>query len=66
MIIRNGPLSIVDVCFIDIPGFNANSVKPDQTPHSAAFDLGLHFLQMFLSWDDRHKRVHLYQQQVTF
>ena len=28
--------------------FNANSVEPDQTPRSAASDLGLHALQMSL------------------
>ena len=28
--------------FIDIPVLNANSVDPDQTPRSAASDLGLH------------------------
>ena len=29
--------------------FNANSVDPDQTPHSVASDLGLHFLTMSFS-----------------
>ena len=33
-------------CFIENPVFNANGVDPDQTPHSAASDLGLHCLQM--------------------
>ena len=28
-------------CFIEIPVFNGNSVDHDQTPHSAASDLGL-------------------------
>ena len=28
--------------------FDANSVDPDQTPHSTAPDLGLHCLQMSL------------------
>ena len=32
------------LCFIKFPVFNANSVNPDQMPHSAAFDLGLHCL----------------------
>ena len=32
-------------CFIEIPPFfNANSVDPDQTLHSVASDLGLHYL----------------------
>ena len=31
-------------CFEEIPEFNAKSVDPDQTPHSAASDLGLHCL----------------------
>ena len=35
----------------------ANSVGPDQTPRSAASDLGLHCLPMSLLWDGRHKRV---------
>ena len=35
--------------------FNANSVVPDQTPHSAASDLGLHCLPMPLLWDARRK-----------
>ena len=35
-------------CFTEIPVFNANSVDPDQTPHSAASDLGLHCLPMSL------------------
>ena len=38
-------------CFIEIPLFYANSVDPDQTPHSAASDLDLHCLQMSLLWD---------------
>ena len=36
---------------------NANSVDPDQMPHSAASDLGLHCLPMFHLWDARHKWV---------
>ena len=31
--------------------YMANSVDPDQTSHSAASDLGLHFLQMFICTD---------------
>ena len=42
-------------CFIEIPVFNANSVVPDQTPHDAASDLGLHYLPMSLLWDAKHK-----------
>ena len=30
---------------------NVNSIDLDQTPHSAASDLGLHCLQMSLLWD---------------
>ena len=37
--------------------FHAISVDPDQTPRSAASDLGLHCLQMSLMWDARHKYV---------
>ena len=37
--------------------FNANSVDPDQTPHSAASDLCLDCLRMSLLWDARVKWV---------
>ena len=43
--------------YIEIPVLNANSVDPDQTPHSATSDLGLHCLPMSLLWDARHKWV---------
>ena len=33
---------IFTIYCIEIPVFNANSVDPDQTPRSAASDLGLH------------------------
>ena len=33
-------------CFIEISVLNAESVDPDQTSHSAASDLGLHYLPM--------------------
>ena len=36
---------------------NANSVGPDQTPRSAASDLGLDCLPMTRLWDTRHKWV---------
>ena len=42
---------------MDIPVFTANSVDPDQMPHSVASDLGLHCLPMSLLWDVRHKWV---------
>ena len=32
--------------FFEIPIVNTNSVDPDQTPRSAAYDLGLHCLPM--------------------
>ena len=35
-------------CFIGVSELNANSVDPDQTPRSAASDLGLHCLLMSL------------------
>ena len=38
----------------------ANSVDPDQMPHSAASDLGLHCLPMSLLWDARHKWVNFH------
>ena len=42
-------------CFIEIPVSNANSVYPDQTPHDAASDLGLHCFLMSLLGDARRK-----------
>ena len=44
-------------CFIEMLVFNANSVDTDQTPHSAASDLGRHCLPTSLLWDARHKWV---------
>ena len=51
---RTGPFSIGRVpgsffitIFVEIHVINANSVDPDQTPRSAASDLGLHCLLMF-------------------
>ena len=40
-----------------MPVLNANSVDPDQTPRSAASDLGLHCLPMSLLLDARLKLV---------
>ena len=42
------------LCFTEIPVFHANRVDPDQTPPSAASDLGLHCLPMSHLWDARH------------
>ena len=39
--------------------FNANSVDPDQVPHSAASDLGLHCLPVSLLRDARLKWVNV-------
>ena len=35
-------------CFIEIPVYYANSVDPEQKPHFAAPDLGLHCLPITL------------------
>ena len=43
--------------FIEIHVSNANSVNPDQTPRSAASDLDLHCLPMFLLWNAMLKWV---------
>ena len=40
---------------IEIPLFIAYSVNPDQTPRSAASDLGLRCLLMSRLWDTKHK-----------
>ena len=52
--IRDVWLFLLLPCFIEIPVFNVNSVDPDQMPHYAASDLGLHCLPMSLLWDARH------------
>ena len=44
-------------CFIEIPVYKAISVDPDQTPRSAASDLGLYYFLMSLLWDARLKWV---------
>ena len=44
-------------CFIEMPIINVNNVDPDQTPRSAASDLGLNCLPMSHLWDARHKWV---------
>ena len=43
--------------FYRIPVFFANSVDPDQTPQTAASDLGLHCLPMSLLRDARQKWI---------
>ena len=43
--------------FYKIAALNANSVDPDQTPRSAASDVGLHYLPMSLLWEARLKWV---------
>ena len=47
--------SFYDVCFIEIPRCNANSIDPDQMQHSVGRDLGLHSLPLSFLWDTRHK-----------
>ena len=46
---------------MEIPVLNANSVDPDETPQSAASDLGQHCLPMSIFWKDtcRHKWIKL-------
>ena len=44
-------------CFIEMPVIKANSIDPDQMPHSAASDLSPLGLQMSHLWDARHKWV---------
>ena len=47
------------MCFVEIVVFNANIVDLDQTPRSAASDLGLHCLPMSLLLDAMNKWVKL-------
>ena len=46
----SGQFSLLS-CFVEISEHYANSVHPDQTPHSGASVLGLHCLPMSLLWD---------------
>ena len=46
-------------CFVEVSELIANNVDPDQTPRSAASDLGLHCLLESLLWDARLKWVNL-------
>ena len=57
---------LVCISFTEFPAFNANSIDPDQTPRSAASDLGLHCLPMSLLWDARHKNVLSCKQNTGF
>ena len=45
---------LVVLFIIKIHVLNANSEDLDQTPRSAASDLGLHCLPMSILWDARH------------
>ena len=47
-------LFLVLLFIIKVHVLNANSEDIDQTPHSAASDLGLHCLPMSILWDARH------------
>ena len=51
--------------FLEIPAFYANSVDPDQPPHFAASDLGLHGLPVSLLRDVRLKRVKLLESLIV-
>ena len=52
-------LFLSEACFLYVPILNANTVDSDQTPQSAASDMGLHSLPMFILWDARHKWVNV-------
>ena len=51
--IRGVWLVFIIIIFAEISELNANSVDPDQMPHSAVSDLGLHCLPMSLLWGAR-------------
>ena len=53
-------------CFYEIPVINANRVDPDQTPRSAASDLGLHYLLTSLLWDAKHKWIKYILQDLEY
>ena len=45
---------LIITVIVGISELNANSIDADQTPRSAAFDLGLHRLPVSLLWGARH------------
>ena len=47
---------------MEIPAYNANSVDPNQMPHSVASDMGLHCLPITLFRGSRLKWVNEYYQ----
>ena len=55
--IRSVWLLLLLPCSIEIYAFIAISEDPDQTPRSAASDLGLHCLPVSLLCDAKHKWV---------
>ena len=59
--IRGVWLVLLLSCFVEISEINANRVDPDQTPRSAASDLGLHCLSVSHLLDDRLELVKLVQ-----
>ena len=63
---RDVRLVFLSPCFIYIPVLNANSVDPDQTPHSVASDLGPHCLPMSHFWDARLKWVKSKHYSITY
>ena len=52
---------IIVTMFYSDSFLNAKSVDPDQTLHSAASELDLHCLPMYILWDARHKWVKRHQ-----
>ena len=64
--IRGVWLVFIISCFVEISELNANSVDPDQTPRSAASDLGLHCLPMSHLWETRLIWVNLYSLECNF
>ena len=59
--LRGAWFVLVLLLITEIPVLNANSADPDQTPRSAASDLGLHCLQRSHLWDARLKWVKLFR-----
>ena len=55
--IRDVWLVFIIIMFVEFSELNTNGVDPDQTSHSVASDLGLHYLTMSFLWDARHKWV---------
>ena len=64
--IRDVWLVFIIFIFLEISELDVNSVNPDQTPHSAASDLGLHCSPKSHLWDARLIWAKMYHNKYMF